>query len=52
MLARREHSRTELGRKLAERGFSEPHVGEVLDALEAENLLSDRRFTGWSRPWT
>jgi regulatory protein len=44
-LARREHSRTELGRKLAQRGFAEPLIGEVLGALEAENLLSDRRFT-------
>jgi regulatory protein len=45
LLARREHSRTELGRKLSQRGFPEPLVGEVLDALETENLLSDRRFT-------
>jgi regulatory protein len=45
LLARREHARTELGRKLCQRGFSEPLVGEVLDALETENLLSDRRFT-------
>ncbi len=45
MLARREHSRTELGRKLSARGFPEALVGEALDALEAENLLSDRRFT-------
>lgn len=45
MLARREHARTELGRKLSQRGFSESHVREVLDTLEAENLLSDRRFT-------
>ena len=27
------------------RGFPEPLVGEVLDALENENFLSDRRFT-------
>jgi regulatory protein len=45
LLARREHARTELGRKLSQRGFSESHVREVLDTLEAENLLSDRRFT-------
>ena len=44
LLARREHSRTELGRKLTQRGFSELLVGEALDALEAENLLSDVRF--------
>ena len=45
LLARREHSRTDLGRKLAQRGFSELLIGEALDALEAENLLSDLRFT-------
>ena len=44
MLARREHARTELSRKLIARGFSEPLVGEALDALEAENLLSEQRF--------
>lgn len=27
------------------RGFSEELIGDALDALEAENLLSDRRFT-------
>ena len=27
------------------RGFSEDLIGDALDALEAENLLSDRRFT-------
>jgi regulatory protein len=27
------------------RGFSERLIGEALDALEAENLLSDQRFT-------
>lgn len=44
-MARREHSRTELTGKLAARGFSERLVREALDALEAENLLSDQRFT-------
>jgi regulatory protein len=44
LLARREHSRTELRRKLARRGFPQPLVDEVLDALETENLLSDQRF--------
>lgn len=45
LLARREHARSELGGKLCQRGFPEPLVEEVLDALEIENLLSDRRFT-------
>ena len=45
LLARREHSRTELERKLAVRGLAQPHIGDVLDALENENLLSDLRFT-------
>ena len=45
MLARREHSRTELERKLDARGFPPPLIGEVLDSLENENLLSDLRFT-------
>jgi regulatory protein len=45
LLARREHSRTEIDRKLTQRRFSEPLVREVLDTLEAENLLSDQRFT-------
>ncbi|NIM29076.1 MAG: regulatory protein RecX [Gammaproteobacteria bacterium] len=44
-MARREHSRGELTRKLLARGFGEPAVDDALDALEAENLLSDRRFT-------
>jgi len=45
LLARREHSRTELERKLAVRGFPQPLIGEILDTLENENLLSDLRFT-------
>lgn len=39
-LARREHSRTELENKLADGGAE---LSAVLDALEAEGLLSDRR---------
>ena len=27
------------------RGFPQPLIGEVLDSLETENLLSDQRFT-------
>jgi regulatory protein len=44
LLARREHARIELGRKLVARGYPERLIDEVLDALEAENLLSDQRF--------
>ena len=46
LLARREHSRQELARKLA-RGGAEADpalVGSVLDELAAEGLQSDRRF--------
>jgi regulatory protein len=45
LLARREHSRLELERKLAARSFDEQLTGEVLDALEREGLLSAERFT-------
>ncbi len=52
LLARREHSRAELRAKLLRRGQAGEHAGErmgetvaaVLDALEAEGLLSDARF--------
>ncbi len=44
LLARREHSRRELAAKLVARGFGDAAVAEVLDALEAEGLLSDARF--------
>ena len=43
-LARREHSRFELARKLAQAGFDEADVGALLDAFEQKNWLSDRRF--------
>ena len=43
-LARREHSRTELARKLAAHGNSED-IRAVLDQLEHSGLLSDARFT-------
>ncbi|HNQ05243.1 MAG TPA: recombination regulator RecX [Thiobacillaceae bacterium] len=43
LLARREHSRAELARKLAPHG--EPsEIADVLDGLERENLLSNARF--------
>lgn len=44
LLARREYARVELERRLTGRGLPRPVVAEVLDALAAENLLSDERF--------
>jgi regulatory protein len=53
LLARREHGRRELARKLAARGFQDRTVvDDVMAALEAEGLLSDMRFAEqfvWSR---
>jgi regulatory protein len=42
-LARREHSRAELARKLAPHGEAE-EITALLDQLEQENLLSNTRF--------
>ena len=44
-LARREHSRAELARKLTPHGESTDQLKSLLDDLEAKKLLSDRRFT-------
>ena len=44
LLARREHSRLELERKLAARGFGPQVVAETLDRLEQKGLLSSQRF--------
>jgi regulatory protein len=44
-LARREHSRAELRRKLAVHAESAAQLDRLLDDLEAKKLLSDRRFT-------
>jgi regulatory protein len=44
-LARREHSRAELARKLAPYAESSDEVRRLLDEIEAKKLLSDRRFT-------
>ena len=44
LLARREHSRTELSRKLAAAGFERDAIDPMLDAFEAKNWLSDQRF--------
>ncbi len=43
-LARREHSRLELQRKLQLKGFALEAIESTLTALETENLLSDQRF--------
>jgi regulatory protein len=44
-LARREHSRAELRRKLAPHAESAGTLELLLDDLETKKLLSDRRFT-------
>jgi len=44
LLARREHSRSELRRKLAPRAGSEGALDELLDALAQKNQLSEKRF--------
>ncbi|HWR77042.1 MAG TPA: recombination regulator RecX [Thiobacillus sp.] len=44
LLARREHSRAELVRKLERAGFVRDDIAPLLDAFEAQNWLSDRRF--------
>jgi regulatory protein len=43
-LARREHSRAELARKLAPHASSAAELDRLLDELQAKRLLSDRRF--------
>ena len=43
-LARREHSRIELARKLAPHAESGTQLEGLLDALEARQLLSDSRY--------
>jgi regulatory protein len=45
LLARREHSRAELNRKLAAYG-TEEEIANVLTQLETEGLLSDARAAG------
>jgi regulatory protein len=44
LLARREHARAELRRKLRERDAPEALLEETLDGLVADGLLSDERF--------
>ena len=45
LLARREHTRLELSRKLRSKGFNENDIGPAIELLEANNCLSDERFT-------
>ena len=44
LLARREHSRQELLRKLEQRGYAGDEVTPVLEALAAQGLQSETRF--------
>ncbi|RRQ23269.1 regulatory protein RecX [Guyparkeria sp. SCN-R1] len=44
LLARREHSRLELARKLADRGFTADEVEPVLERLADEGWQSDQRY--------
>ncbi|MEA3641345.1 MAG: regulatory protein RecX [Lamprobacter sp.] len=44
LLTTREHSRLELARKLRQRGYPAPEVETVLDALVANDLLSEERL--------
>ncbi len=44
LLARREHSRRELERKLLQRKFSPEHIETTLDWLVERDLLSDARY--------
>lgn len=44
LLARREHSRMELIRKLKLAGFPIEEIAPLLDAFEQKNWLSDQRF--------
>lgn len=44
LLARREHSRAELARKLGQAGFAPDEIEPLLDEFEEKKWLSDRRF--------
>jgi len=44
LLARREHSRFELTRKLGQAGFAVEDIAPLLDEFEQKNWLSDHRF--------
>ncbi|HHQ68878.1 MAG TPA: regulatory protein RecX [Halothiobacillaceae bacterium] len=44
LLARREHSRSELSQKLSQRGFAGDVIQTVLDDLQSQGWQSDARF--------
>jgi len=44
LLARREHAKNELRRKLLRKGYDDSDIGSVLESLAAENLQSDERY--------
>lgn len=44
LLARRDHARAEIRRKLRDRGVGGDIIGEVVDELTRQRLLSDDRF--------
>jgi regulatory protein len=44
-LARRDHASDDLRRKLLDKGYDAEVVAPLLDALRAEKLLDDRRYT-------
>ncbi|HOL64696.1 MAG TPA: regulatory protein RecX [Accumulibacter sp.] len=44
LLARRDHSRSELARKLAGNGEASIQLADTLDTLSAQGLLSDSRY--------
>jgi regulatory protein len=44
-LARRDHASEDLRRKLLEKGYDAAVVAPLLDALRAEKLLDDQRYT-------
>ena len=45
ILARREHTRLELSRKLKAKDFSDSEIEEILEILGQEGLQSDERYT-------
>lgn len=45
LLARREHARLELVRKLKKKGFDDTLLNQALDSLESDGLLNEQRFT-------
>jgi len=46
LLARREHSRAQLARKLAPHAESEDELNSLLDDLVADGMVSDARYAG------